>query len=137
MKRIATLFAAVGLMAAAFAPSAGAKDDAKQESTVVFTVSPKMSCANCENKIKQNLRFEKGVSSVATDLKAQTVTVKYNPGKTDAANIGKAFGKIGYTATAADGGCSSAKGGADCSKSDAGKCAGGAERHCGGCASGK
>lgn len=73
--------------------------NSKESATTVFTVSPQMSCQNCENKIKSNLRFEKGVSNIVTDLKAQTVTVTYNPAKTDTDKIVKAFRKIGYTAT--------------------------------------
>ena len=33
---------------------------AKDIKTVVFTTTPQMHCAACENKIKSNLRFEKG-----------------------------------------------------------------------------
>lgn len=84
-------------MAMVLAMGAGAKAPQK-ETTAVFTVSPKMSCANCENKIKSNLRFEKGVSSIVTDIEKQTVTVRFNPAKTDSAKIVKAFSKIGYKA---------------------------------------
>lgn len=79
-------------------PSAiSAKDNDK--TTTVFTVSPNMSCQNCENKIKNFMRFEKGVSNIATDLKEQTVSITYNPKKTDPDKLAKAFKKIGYTAT--------------------------------------
>jgi len=44
---------------------ASAKSDDK---TVVFTVSPKMSCQNCENKIKSNLRFEIDVKEIAASM---------------------------------------------------------------------
>lgn len=72
----------------------------KQEKAVaVFTVSPRMSCQNCENKIKSNIRFESGVSEISTDLTNQTVTVKYNPAKTNIEKLKKAFAGIGYTAT--------------------------------------
>ena len=47
--------------------------------TVVFTTTPQMHCAACENKIKNNLRFEKGIK---TSVPNQTVTVKYNADKT-------------------------------------------------------
>lgn len=76
---------------------------AAEPATACFNVSPEMSCANCEKKIKENLRFEKGVSSVETSLASQTVTVKYNPAKTDEAKIIDGFKKIGYTATIASG----------------------------------
>ena len=50
--------------------------------TVVFTATPQMHCAACENKIKNNLRFEKGIKSIETSVPDQTVTVKYNADKT-------------------------------------------------------
>ena len=34
---------------------------AKDIKTVVFTTTPQMHCEACENKIKSNLRFEKGL----------------------------------------------------------------------------
>ena len=48
---------------------------AKTIKTTVFTTSPQMHCENCENKIKGNLRFEKGVKKIVTDIDSQTVTV--------------------------------------------------------------
>lgn len=75
---------------------------AAETATARFTVSPEMSCANCEKKIKENLRFEKGVNGVETSLSSQTVTVRYNPDKTDSAKIIAGFKKIGYTATPVD-----------------------------------
>lgn len=50
--------------------------------TVVFTTTPQIHCAACENKIKNNLRFEKGIKSIETSVPDQTVTVKYNADKT-------------------------------------------------------
>lgn len=50
--------------------------------TVVFTTTPQMHCAVCENKIKNNLRFEKGIKNIETSVPNQTVTVKYNADKT-------------------------------------------------------
>ncbi len=50
--------------------------------TVVFTTTPQMHCVACENKIKNNLRFEKGIKSIETSVLNQTVTVKYNADKT-------------------------------------------------------
>lgn len=79
--------------------SATAKENA--DSTVVFTVQPKMSCANCEKKIKTNLRFEKGIKSIATSVPEQTVTVVFNPKKTNVEAITKGFAKIGYKASPA------------------------------------
>ncbi|MDE6523276.1 MAG: heavy-metal-associated domain-containing protein [Muribaculaceae bacterium] len=69
---------------------------AKDIKEYVVTTNPQMSCQNCENKIKGNLRFEKGVKKVETDLKAQTVTVTYDADKTDEAKLAEAFGKLNY-----------------------------------------
>lgn len=41
-----------------------------------------MHCENCENKIKGNLRFEKGIKEIVTHIDAQTVTIKYDADKT-------------------------------------------------------
>ena len=50
--------------------------------TVFFTTTPQMHCAACENKIKSNLRFEKGIKNIETSVPNQMVTVKYNADKT-------------------------------------------------------
>ena len=67
--------------------------------TVVLTTLPEMHCANCEKKIKENIRFEKGVKSIKTDLKTNTVTVEYDAEKTNVQNIIQGFKKIKYEAT--------------------------------------
>lgn len=97
MKRLLTL--ALLLMTLTLCMSAKETSQA----TAVFTVSPKMSCQNCENKIKSNLRFEKGIKSIDTSLTEQTVKVVYNPKKTNVESIQKGFAKIGYTATPKEG----------------------------------
>lgn len=96
-KFILMLVAAFVLGAAQFASA----EDSK-EAVAVFNLSPKMTCQNCENKVKTNIRFEKGVSDIQTNLKAQTVTIKYNPAKTNTEALVAAFKKIGYTATEVD-----------------------------------
>ncbi|MDE6339631.1 MAG: heavy-metal-associated domain-containing protein [Muribaculaceae bacterium] len=79
---------------------------AKDLKTLRITTEPQMSCSNCENKIKKNIRFEKGVHQISTDLKGQVVTVVYDADKTDEDKIIKAFDKIKYKAIILD----------DCSK---------------------
>lgn len=74
---------------------------AKDIKTVVFNTTPEMHCANCENKIKSNIRFEKGVKDIVTDLKAKTVTVKYDADKTTVDQLVAGFAKINYKATVA------------------------------------
>lgn len=78
---------------------------AKDIKTVVLNTNPQMHCENCENKIKNNLRFEKGIKEITTDLNTKTVTIKYDADKTNVDNIIKGFAKINYTATVAGGCC--------------------------------
>ena len=71
----------------------------KDIKTVVFTNNPEMHCANCEKKIKENIRFEKGIKSIMTNLKDKTVTIEYDAEKTNVQNIIKGFKKIKYEAS--------------------------------------
>ena len=72
---------------------------AKDIKTAVFTTNPEMHCEGCENKIKGNLRFEKGVKSIKTDLDSKTVTIEYDADKTTVEKIIEGFKKIRYEAT--------------------------------------
>ena len=63
---------------------------------LVMTPTPQMHCESCENKIKKNLRFEKGVTKIETSVKEQTVTVTYDATKTDVKKIQAAMKEIGY-----------------------------------------
>ena len=78
---------------------------AKDLKTLRVTTEPQMSCSNCENKIKKNIRFEKGVHQISTDLKGQVVTIEYDADKTDDDKIIKAFEKIKYKAVKLEEGC--------------------------------
>ena len=75
---------------------------AKDIKTVVFTTTPQMHCESCEAKIKSNLRFEKGVKDIKTDIEAQKVYVSYDPKKTTEEKLQKAFEKFGYKAEKTD-----------------------------------
>lgn len=66
----------------------------KGKETVVFSVS--MNCGNCEKKIRDNIRFEKGVTSVKTDLEKQTVTITFKKDKNSEENLAAALTKLGY-----------------------------------------
>ena len=72
---------------------------AKDIKTVVVTTNPQMHCASCENKIKGNLRFEKGVKTIECNIPEQRVTITYDAEKTNAETIIQSFGKFGYKAT--------------------------------------
>lgn len=76
----------------------GVAAQAKDIKTVIFTTQPQMHCAGCEKKIKGNLRYEKGVKRIDTNVEEQKVTVKYDADKTSAETLQKAFKKFGYEA---------------------------------------
>ncbi len=91
MKRIISL---------AFALMIAVSVMAADKATVYFTLTPQMNCANCENRVKTALRYEKGVKEITTSLSTQVVTVSYDPAKTDPSKMEAALKKIGYTAKA-------------------------------------
>lgn len=70
----------------------------KNIQTVVFTTTPQMHCEACEKKIKGNLRFEKGIKDIQTNVPAQTVTVQFDADKTTPAKLQQSFDKFGYKA---------------------------------------
>lgn len=72
---------------------------AKDIKTAVFTTQPQMHCESCENKIKNNMRFEKGIKRIETDIPNQAVTITYDADKTNVGAIIEGFKKIDYTAT--------------------------------------
>lgn len=75
---------------------------AKNENTVCFTVNPPLVCANCENKVTNNIKFVKGVKAIKPSAKTNTVEVTYDADKTDVSKLIDGFKKIGYDATVAE-----------------------------------
>ena len=75
---------------------------AKNIKTVVLTTNPEMHCTGCEKKIKENIRFEKGVKSIKTNLEDKTVTIEYDADKTTVPAIIEGFKKIKYEACEAN-----------------------------------
>ena len=65
---------------------------------VVFTTEPEIECNNCVKRIKENIRFEKGVKAINPDLNTKLVTIQYDSEKTDVEKLIKAFAKIKYKA---------------------------------------
>lgn len=68
----------------------------KEVKTVVFKVG--LHCQNCVKKVKENISFEKGVKGLEVSLDNKTVTVTYDPTKTDVPTLKKAIEKLGYKA---------------------------------------
>ena len=83
--------------------------------TEVFTLDHQMS-QHCEKKIKENLRFEKGVSKIDVSLKENTITVTYDKEKTNPGKIIDGFKKIGFNAFVMD--CEPEKGSEGCAVED-------------------
>ena len=67
----------------------------KETKKVVFNVG--LHCQNCVKKVKENISFEKGVTALEVDLEKKTVTITYDPAKTNEATLRKAIEKLGYT----------------------------------------
>lgn len=139
MKKMMTLMVMLTITATMFA---------KDIKTVVFTTLPQMQCENCENKIKGNMKFEKGVKEINTNISEQKVTIKYDAAKTTPEKLAEGFTKFGYKATEvnAEGTTTTKKGGCSCCAAKkeeaeaAGSCCsakGEAPKVAGGCCGGK
>ena len=72
---------------------------AQTKKEVAFSTEPEIECQSCVKKIKDNLRFEKGVKAINPDLNTKLVTIQYDSEKTNPENLIKAFAKINYKAT--------------------------------------
>ena len=70
---------------------------AKSADPLQITTTPQMHCSNCEKKIKGNIRFVKGVKKIDTSISNQTVTIVYEPKKSNYQDFVKAFENIGYS----------------------------------------
>lgn len=114
MNRVVSILFVALTMLLFGANGAIAKDEVKKEQVVEYSLTPAPHCQNCVNKIKGNLRFEKGVKNIEVDLKRKSVTIKYSPKATNEEKLVEALKKIGYTATLYS---------EDCNNSEGEKCA--------------
>ena len=71
---------------------------AAKKKTVTVTYEVNMHCKKCVEKLSDNIAFLKGVEDLKVSLQQKTVTITYNPAKTDEAALVKAIEKCGYTA---------------------------------------
>ena len=71
---------------------------AAKKKTVTVTYEVSMHCKKCVEKLNDNIAFMKGVEDLKISLDEKTVTITYNPAKTDEAKLVKAIEKLGYTA---------------------------------------
>lgn len=104
-KTSAILLVAASMLIAApvYADNALPKQKAKTEKkakkvmeTVSFTTN--MTCHKCQQKLSENLAFEKGVKGLDVNLEKQTITFTYDPAKTTPEKLAAAIKKLGYKA---------------------------------------
>ena len=72
----------------------------KGKQTVTTTFNTDIDCEGCAKKVTNTIPYEKGVKDVKVDVAAKTVTVTYDPAKTNDEALVKAFSKIKIKAEA-------------------------------------
>ena len=95
MKIVKVILSVVVFLLATAHVSAQDKKGNDKTAEVVFSVS--MDCHSCEQKVRKNIPFEKGVKDLTTNLEKQLVTVKYETKKTDKDKLKKSIEKLGFT----------------------------------------
>ena len=92
MKKIIVL-CLVALMGVGMAVAQGPKKGGKGvNTTTVFMTN--LDCQGCAKKINDTIPYEKGVKDVKVDVDTKTVTVTFDPAKTNNENLVKAFAKV-------------------------------------------
>jgi mercuric ion binding protein len=71
---------------------------AQKKGNEVVCYKSNMDCADCEKKITEYLKFEKGVKDLKVDYVSNTIMVEYKAGKNTNEGVAKAIEKKGYTA---------------------------------------
>ena len=90
MKRFLTIL----IMATAFLCMS-----AKDLQTLEFSITPRITCKNCVAKIKNQLKFEKGIKSIDVSIENQKISLKFDAEKTNPDVLATSLAKIGYKAT--------------------------------------
>ena len=65
-----------------------------EKSTVTVEFLTDIDCAGCAKKVTNTIPYEKGVKDVKVDVPTKTVTVTFDPAKTNEQALTKAFEKI-------------------------------------------
>ena len=97
MKKI-ILMCLVALFSVGIANAQEPKKGDKKRVTVEFVTD--IDCAGCAKKVTNTIPNEKGVKDVQVDVPTKTVTVTYDPAKTNNEKLVKAFAKIKIKAEA-------------------------------------
>jgi copper chaperone CopZ len=96
MKKI-ILMCLVALFGIGIANAQEPKKAEKSNVTTVFVTD--IDCQGCAKKVTNTIPYEKGVKDVKVDVPTKTVTVTYDPAKTNDETLVKAFTKIKIKAT--------------------------------------
>jgi copper chaperone CopZ len=91
MKKI-ILMCLVALFSVGIANAQTPKKGEKKSVTVEFVTD--IDCAGCAKKVTNTIPYEKGVKDVKVDVPTKTVTVTFDPAKTNEQALTKAFEKI-------------------------------------------
>ena len=87
------------LIVAVFAGFSTTNANAQKKSTEVVCFKSNMDCENCQSKLTEYLKYEKGVKALEVDHVSNTIKVEYKAGKNNAEGVAKAIKKKGYVAT--------------------------------------
>ncbi|MDE6139611.1 MAG: heavy-metal-associated domain-containing protein [Alistipes sp.] len=90
MKKIIAL-CLVALMTVGIASAQQKKSEKKTVTTEFLT---DIDCPHCAKKIDNTIPYEKGVKEVKVDVPSKTVTITYDPAKTDDTALIKAMAKL-------------------------------------------
>lgn len=90
MKRLLLLLAVLGTAIGLYA---------RQVRSVVLTTTPQMNCAKCEKKIRDYMRFERGIRSIKPVAKTQRIHIEYDADKTSVERIQAGLKRLGYEAS--------------------------------------
>ena len=82
----------VALFSVGIANAQTPKKGEKKTVTVEFVTD--IDCAGCAKKVTNTIPYEKGVKDVKVDVPTKTVTVTFDPAKTNEQALTKAFEKI-------------------------------------------
>lgn len=82
----------VALFSVGIANAQTPKKGEKKTVTVEFVTD--IDCAGCAKKVTNTIPYEKGVKDVQVDVPTKTVTVTFDPAKTNEQALTKAFEKI-------------------------------------------
>lgn len=91
MKKI-ILMCLVALLGIGVANAQEPKKAEKKSVTTTFVTD--IDCAGCAKKVNNTIPYEKGVKDVEVNVEEKTVTVTYDPAKTNDETLVKAFTKI-------------------------------------------